>query len=94
MRYVIKDFYIDGTIVHGIVDNAIKRNNHINTISKDIGIVACEFRPIYKSGEYGKSVVVTFDPLIVYKLSLIELMKHWKSQEKVFQEYVSGQVKE
>lgn len=66
MRYATKDFYIDTTIVHDIVDNAFERNKHINTVSEDIGIVACVFRPIYKSGEYGKRVVVTFNPLIVH----------------------------
>lgn len=66
MRYAIKDFYNDSTIVHDTVDNALKRNDHINIVSDDIRIVACVFRPIYKSGEYGKRVVVTFNPLIVH----------------------------
>lgn len=66
MRYAIKDFYIDTTIVHDIVNNAIERNNHINIVSEDFGIVACVYRPIYKSGYYGKRVVVTFNPLIVH----------------------------
>ena len=66
MRYATKDFYNDSTIVHGIVNNAFERNDHINIVSDDNGIVACVFRPIYKSGEYGKRVVVTFNPLTVH----------------------------
>ena len=66
MRYATKDFYNDSTIVHCIVNNAFERNDHINIVSDDTGIVACVFRPIYKSGEYGKRVVVTFNPLTVH----------------------------
>ena len=66
MRYAIKDFYIDTTIVHDVVYNAKERNLHINTVSEDYGIAACVYRPIYKSGEYGKRVVVTFNPLTVH----------------------------
>ena len=66
MRYAIKVFYNGSTIVHGTVNNAFTRNDLINIVSDNKGIVAFVFRPIYKSGEYGKRVVVTFNPLIVH----------------------------
>lgn len=66
MKYAIKDFYNDMTIVHDRVNSARERNQHINVVGNDCGIVACVYRPIYKDGEYGKRVVVTFKPLIIH----------------------------
>lgn len=66
VKYAIKDFYIDGTIVHDNVNSALERNRHINVVGDDYDATACVFRPIYKSGEYGKRVVVTFKPLTIH----------------------------
>lgn len=50
-----------------IVDNALLRNEHLmNEIQRDTCIIVM-YAPIYKSGEYGKRVVVKFKEIVDFR---------------------------
>ena len=83
MRYAIKYVYNDGNSYRENVNSAFERNDKIVLVENECNsIVACVYCPIYKSGEYGKRVVVTFRPLEIHH------------DGELYDLYVSGQVKE
>lgn len=66
MKYAIKYIFVGGYSCYENVNSALERNDHINMADDENDIVVCVYRPIYKSGEYGKRVVVTFNPLKIH----------------------------